>query len=79
MNAIALATKEDYYKLICWRIQETDKAKEEKRRKSDILCEKNLEEYLEHVKGDIVNAFDEVDERLQEEKIKLKEMSKHDV
>ena len=78
-NAIALAAKEDYYKLICWRIQEADKAKEEKRRKSDILCEKNLEEYLEHVKGDIENAFKEVDERLQEEKEKLKEMAKYDV
>lgn len=78
-NAIALATKEDYYKFLCWRIQEADKAEEEKRRKSDILCDQNLEEYLEHVKGDITDAFEEVDKRLQEEKIKLKEMAEYDL
>lgn len=78
-NAIALAAKEDYYKLICWRIQEADKAEEEKRRKSDILCDQNLEKYLESVKSDIADAFGEVDKRLQEEKKKLKEMSKHDL
>ena len=78
-NAIALATKEDYYKLLCWCIQEADKAEEEKRRKSDILCDQNLEKYLESVKSDIADAFGEVDKRLQEEKKKLKEMSKHDL
>lgn len=78
-NAIALATKEDYYKFLCWRIQEDDKVEEEKRRKSDILCDQNLEEYLGHVKSDIAEAFKEVDERLQEEKIKLKEMAEYDL
>lgn len=78
-NAIALATKEDYYKFLCWRIQEDDKSEEEKRRKSDILCDQNLEEYLGHVKSDIAEAFKEVDERLQEEKIKLKEMAEYDL